>query len=67
MTPADLLGLALLGVATSLGVALLAGALLAFGEECLEIEATNWPSGAAEMPRPAHPSEPSRRSHRTRL
>jgi hypothetical protein len=39
MTPADLLGLVLLGMAVSLGLAVLAGGLLAFGEEHLEIEA----------------------------
>jgi hypothetical protein len=39
MTLADLLGLVLLGIATSLGLAILAGSLLAFGEERLEIEA----------------------------
>ncbi len=38
MTPADLLGLVLLGIATSLGLAVLAGGLLAFGEDPLEIE-----------------------------
>ena len=38
MTPADLLGLVVLGIATSLGLAVLAGGLLAFGEERLEIE-----------------------------
>ena len=39
MTPADLLGLVLLGTAVSLGLAVLAGSLLAFGEERLELEA----------------------------
>ena len=39
MTPADLLGLVLLGIATSLGLAVLVGGLLAFGDEHLEIEA----------------------------
>ena len=38
MTPADLLGLVVLGIATSLGLAVLAGGLLAFGEERLPIE-----------------------------
>jgi hypothetical protein len=38
MTPADLLGLVVLGIATSLGLAVLAGGLLAFGEERPEIE-----------------------------
>jgi hypothetical protein len=38
MTPADLLGLVVLGIATSLGLAVLAGGLLAFGEERLQIE-----------------------------
>jgi hypothetical protein len=35
----DLLGLVLLGMAAALGLALLVGGLLAFGEERLEIEA----------------------------
>ena len=39
MTLADLLGLILLGIATSLGLAVLAGGLLAFGEERLDLEA----------------------------
>lgn len=45
MTAVDLLGLVLLGIAASLGFAILAGGLLAFGEarlgleEFLEIEA----------------------------
>ena len=39
MTPVDLLGFVLLGIATSVGLAVLVGGLLAFGEECLEIEA----------------------------
>jgi hypothetical protein len=39
MTPADLLGMVLLGMAVSLGLAVLAGGLLAFGEDRLEIEA----------------------------
>lgn len=39
MTAADLLGLVLLGISISLGLAVLAGGLLAFGEEQLEIEA----------------------------
>ena len=38
MTPADILSLVLLGMAASLGVAVLAGDLLAFGEDRLEIE-----------------------------
>jgi hypothetical protein len=38
MTPADLLGLVVLGIATSLGLGVLAGGLLAFGEEHLQIE-----------------------------
>ena len=38
MTPVDLLGLIVIGIATSLGLAVLAGGLLAFGEERLEIE-----------------------------
>jgi hypothetical protein len=39
MTLADLLGLVLLGITTSLGLAVLAGGLLAFGEERLDLEA----------------------------
>ena len=39
MTTVDLLGLVLLAIAASLGLAVLAGGLLAFGEERLEIEA----------------------------
>ena len=39
MTLADLLGLVLLGIATSLGLAVLAGSLLTFGEERLDLEA----------------------------
>jgi hypothetical protein len=39
MTLADLLGLVLLGIATSLGLAVLAGGLLTFGEERLDLEA----------------------------
>jgi hypothetical protein len=39
MTPVDLLSLVLLGSAVSLGLAVLAGGLLAFGEERPEIEA----------------------------
>jgi hypothetical protein len=39
MTPADLLSLLLLGMAASLGVAVLAGDLLAFGEDPLDLEA----------------------------
>ena len=39
MTAADLLGLVLLGISISLGLAVVAGGLLAFGEERLEIEA----------------------------
>ena len=39
MTPADLLGLVVLGIATSLGLAVLAGGLLAFGEKPLEVDA----------------------------
>jgi hypothetical protein len=38
MTLADFLGLVLLGIATSLGLAVLAGGPLAFGDERLEIE-----------------------------
>ena len=39
MTPVDLLGLAVLASAASLGLALLAGGLLAFGDERLDLEA----------------------------
>ena len=39
MTPVDLLALALLGSTASLGLALLAGGLLAFGDERLDLEA----------------------------
>jgi len=39
MITVDLLGLALLGIAASVGLAVLAGCLFAFGEERLEIEA----------------------------
>jgi hypothetical protein len=39
MTPVDLLGLVLLGSAVSLGLAIVGGGLLAFGEEPLELEA----------------------------
>ena len=39
MTLADPLGLLLLGIATALGLAVLAGSLLAFGEERLDLEA----------------------------
>ena len=39
MTPVDLLGLVLLGSAASLGLALLAGGMLAFGDERLDLEA----------------------------
>jgi hypothetical protein len=35
----DLLGLVLLGITTSLGLAVLAGGLLTFGEERLDLEA----------------------------
>jgi hypothetical protein len=38
MITVDLLGLILLGIAASLGLAVLAGCLFAFGEERLEIE-----------------------------
>jgi|KBSSwiStaDraftv2_1062776.scaffolds.fasta_scaffold423172_3 hypothetical protein len=38
MTPADLLGLLVLGIAASLGLAVLAGGILAFGEERLDIQ-----------------------------
>ena len=38
MTPADLLGLVVLGIATSLGLAVFVGGLLAFGEERLQFE-----------------------------
>ena len=39
MTPVDLLGLVLLGSTASIGLALLAGGLLAFGDERLDLEA----------------------------
>jgi hypothetical protein len=39
MTPTDLLTLVLLGMAASLGVAVLVGDLLAFGEDPLDLEA----------------------------
>jgi hypothetical protein len=39
MTSVDLLGLVLLGSVASLGLAVLAGGLLAFGDERREIEA----------------------------
>jgi hypothetical protein len=39
MITIDLLGLLCLGIAASLGLAVLAGCLFAFGEERLEIEA----------------------------
>ena len=39
MTAVDLLGLILLGSAVSLGLAVVGGGLLAFGEEHLELEA----------------------------
>jgi hypothetical protein len=38
MTTADLLGLVVLGIGTSLGLAVLVGSLLAFDEEHLQIE-----------------------------
>ena len=39
MTAVDLLGLVLLGSAASLGLALVAGGLLTFGDEHLDLEA----------------------------
>ena len=52
MTPTDLLGLIVIGIATSLGLGVLAGGLLAFGEEHLQIEVDEVWSDRADGSRP---------------